>query len=281
MMKKLLLASVTAAALVMGGGARATTIYSNFGTTSPTFNETTGYGVHGALVGGPGKFGAEFTVPGAGAASVTGADVALEHILINGSNGVVDASFWTVSAGIPGAQIGGFFAVTAPAGFPPSVVSISNITGITLAGGQSYFLVLTPSDDFSSVDWFANNQGAIGGVADIGGGWQSIGATAATPVFDVTGTVAPVPEPASWAVLGAGLAGLAGLKLARSANRSRFPFQAHLRRVFRVVVRMVGHDFPLVELLAPVRVRRQLALRAMREGEPSRALPEYLNKEIA
>ena len=101
------------------------------------FTQSLGYGVTRALAGGPGKFGAEFTVPGAGAA---GADVALEHILINGSNGVVDASFWTDGGGLPGTtQIGGSFAVTAPAGFPPSVVSISSITGVTLMGGQSYF----------------------------------------------------------------------------------------------------------------------------------------------
>jgi len=37
---------------------------------------------------------------------------------------------------------------------------------------------------------------------------------------------------------------------------------------------------PVGLLLAPVRARRQLALRAIREGRPSRALPEYLNKEI-
>jgi hypothetical protein len=208
MMKQLILASVTAATLIADSGAQATTIYSNFGATPPTFHQSLGYGVAGALAGGPGKFGAEFTVPGAGAASVAGADVALEHILINGSNGVVDASFWTDSAGIPGTQIGGSFAVTAPAGFPPTVVSISGITGVTLTGGQSYFLVLEPNDDFSHADWFANNQGSVGGVADIGGGWQSIGTSAATPVFDVTGTLAPAPEPASWAVLGIGLAGL-------------------------------------------------------------------------
>ena len=157
-------------------------------------------------------FGAEFTVAGTGTASVTGADVALEHILINGSNGGVVASFWTVSAGIPGLQIGGSFAVTAPAGFPPTVVSISNITGVTLNAGQSYFLVLTPSDAFTYADWSANNQGVTGGVADIGAGWQSIGANAATPVFDVTGTLTPVPEPASWMLL---LAGLVGVGLIR------------------------------------------------------------------
>lgn len=53
------------------------------------------------------------------------------------------------------------------------------------------------------------------------------------------------------------------------------PAEAHLRWVLRVVVRAAAMISPS-KLLAPVRARRQLALRAM----PSRALPEYLNKEI-
>ena len=218
-MRALFLASLTAAALIVANGASAATIYSNFGTSPPIFDQSLGYGVIGALVGGPGKFGAEFTVPGSGVANVTGADVALQHILINGSNAVVVASFWTVSAGIPGTQIGGSFAVTATDNFPPAVAPIGGITGVTLTGGQSYFLVLTPSNASSYVDWSANNQGVTGGVADIGFGWQSIGASAATPVFDVTGTLIPAPEPVSWAVLGVGLTGLGLVQRKRGYSR--------------------------------------------------------------
>ena len=50
-----------AMALVTASGAQADTIYSNFGSTPPTFNESLGYGVTGSLAGGPGTFGAEFT----------------------------------------------------------------------------------------------------------------------------------------------------------------------------------------------------------------------------
>ena len=143
--------------LVAATGAQADIIYSNFGSTPPTFNESLGYGVTGSLAGGPGTFGAEFTVPGVGNAIVTGADVALQHILTLGSNGVVDASFWTVSTGLPGTQVGGSFAATATDNFPPEVASLS-IGGVTLTGGQSYFLILTPSDNNTHVDWSANNQ---------------------------------------------------------------------------------------------------------------------------
>jgi hypothetical protein len=208
-----------ATALVTASGAQADTIYSNFGSTPPTFNESLGYGVSGSLAGGPGTFGAEFTVPGTGNAVVTGVDVALQHILILGSNGVADASFWTASAGLPSTQVGGSFAVTATDNSPPAVASI-NITGVTLTGGQSYFLILAPSDNFTHVDWFANNQGVVDGIADIGFGWISIGANAATPVFDVTGTLPPVtavPEPSTWAMMLLGFAGLgfAGYRASR------------------------------------------------------------------
>ncbi|MGB7975474.1 MAG: PEP-CTERM sorting domain-containing protein [Roseiarcus sp.] len=46
---------------------------------------------------------------------------------------------------------------------------------------------------------------------DIGFGWISIGADAATPVFDVTGTLPPVTavsEPSTWAMMLLGFAGL-------------------------------------------------------------------------
>ena len=101
------------------------------------FTQSLGYGVTRALAGGPGKFGAEFTVPGAGAA---GADVALEHILINGSNGVVDASFWTDGGGLPGTtQIGGSFAVTAPAGFPRQWSPSAALLGLHSWAGKATF----------------------------------------------------------------------------------------------------------------------------------------------
>jgi hypothetical protein len=209
-----------ATALVTATAAQADIIYSNFGSTPPTFNASLGYPVTGSSSGGPFSFGAEFTVPGTGNAVVTGVDLALQHILILGSNGVADASFWTFSAGSPGTQIGGSFAVTATDNFPPAVASI-NITGVTLTGGQSYFLVLAPSDNNTNVDWSANNQGVVGGVANLGFGWTSIGADAATPVFDVTGALPPVasvPEPSTWAMLMLGFAGIGFMAYRRKSK---------------------------------------------------------------
>ena len=137
----------------VANGVQADTTYSNFGSTPPTFNKDLGYGVTGSLAGGPGTFGAEFAVPGVGNAIVTGADVALQRILTLGSNGVVDASFWTVSAGLPGTQVGGSFAATATDNFPPEVASLS-ISGVTLTGGQSYFLILTQFGSLKSTHGF-------------------------------------------------------------------------------------------------------------------------------
>jgi PEP-CTERM motif len=208
-----------ATVLVTANEAQADTIYSNFGPTPPTFNESLGYGVTGSLAGGPGTFGAEFTVPGVGNAIVTGADVALQHILTLGSNGLVDASFWTVSAGLPGTQVGGSFAATATDNFPPEVASLG-ISGVTLTGGQSYFLILTPSDNNTHVDWSANNQGVVGGIADIGFGWIPLGPDAATPVFDVIATMpAAVPEPSTWAMMLLGFVGL-GFVYYRNSRKS-------------------------------------------------------------
>ena len=162
----------------VANGVQADTTYSNFGSTPPTFNESLGYGVTGSLAGGPGTFGAEFTVPGVGNAIVTGADVALQRILTLGSNGVVDASFWTVSAGLPGTQVGGSFAATATDNFPPEVASLS-ISGVTLTGGQSYFLILTQFG-LPEIDARLPARGlALGALYEAGGGNGAIDGAAA------------------------------------------------------------------------------------------------------
>jgi hypothetical protein len=57
------------------------------------------------------------------------------------------------------------------------------------------------------------------------------------------------------------------------------PAQAHLRRVLRIVVRASAMNSPS-KLACAGSCAASTALRAMREGQPSRALPEYFKKEI-
>jgi len=158
-----------------------------------------------------------FTASGTGALPVTGIDLAVTEAIVSGGQPAQSytfyASLWTDSAGLPGAEVPGAYwslSTTLPDASCCALVFVTNIMGVTLTGGQQYFMVLGPLSitDNSATEWAWNSQGATGvvlGSEDGGSTWTLGGSGNTLGAFDVLST----PEPATWPVLlalaGAGL----------------------------------------------------------------------------
>ena len=111
------------------------------------------------------------------------------------------------------------------------LVTVTGISGVTLTGGQSYFMLLGPMSG-SSTTWEAwnwNSQGVNGldlyatsGCQDGGGTgcvWNSNGTGNPLGAFDIQGTAGPgTPEPSSLLLLGTGVVGAFGV-IRRKLNR--------------------------------------------------------------
>jgi hypothetical protein len=157
-----------------------------------------------------------YTVSGTGNFPVTGIDLAVGY---STAPDAFYASIWTDSNGSPGSQVAGAYWSLFASDLESdccSLVSVTGITGVTLTGGQQYFMFLGPlsAADNSDNEWHSNNQGVTGLTRQsVNGGWavttgNSLGA------FDVTSDAA-TPEPATWPML----LGLAGMGLWRRFRR--------------------------------------------------------------
>src|SRR5204862_7553143 len=88
----------------------------------------------------------------------------------------------------------------------------------TLTFGTTYWLVATPGAADTFAGWPVNNTGATGPrvvQSSPGGEFTLFGANDAQGAFDVIGTAAAVPEPATITFAAAGLALLAAVRLRR------------------------------------------------------------------
>jgi hypothetical protein len=188
-------------------------IFSDLGPTNNAYDVTNGYTVAGAATIGVSYLAAnQFTAGGSGNQNVGQIDLAVGYII----NGPFYASIWTDNGGLPGVQVANanWANLTSNTGFGAccGLVTVGGISGVSLTGGQGYFMLLGPMDlNSPMIDLLNfNNQGLNGtgelysndnGQSWLNNGFGPVGA------FDVLGSTTTTPEPGSMLLFGSGLAG--------------------------------------------------------------------------
>lgn len=201
-----------------------TILFSDLGPSGSVYNGTAGEALLGSanfsLPGTPAAFGELFTVSGTGSEGVGQIDLAVSNI--SGLN-TFTASIWTDVGGMPASQVvGAFWSLSTNAVFGTccSLIAVP-VSGVTLTGGQQYFMVLGPASfsDNSYNAWDTNNQGYTGSVEYSANGTTFLnnGTPAGLGAFDVLGT----PEPTSFAPCAIGLAALLVMRSPRRLGRAR------------------------------------------------------------
>ncbi len=209
--------TLAAALCLSGRSGWAGVIYSNLG-SPPTYSANEGDAVTGPDSGRPGdveffSMAMEFMAGLSG--SVTQIDLALSWV--RGEGGVTVGLM--TDNGFPATELGSWHVTpTCAFGGVCDLVTISGLSGPTLTAGQFYFLVAIADDSFAGT-WNSTDPVTSGWVAsstDQGETW--IGYEGFLDAFDVLGGdgPAPVPEPATAMLLGAGLLGLPALARRRA-----------------------------------------------------------------
>ena len=200
-------------------------IYSDLGTGSSVYNTSSNsWGVEGtANTFSPGiaqGMAMLFTAGGSGSLAVGQVDFGMWNF---GGAQTFTASIWTDSAGAPGSQVSGaFWSLSTSNAYNNCCVmsTASGISGVTLTGGQQYFMILQPVSysDTSTNGWAYNSQSVSGDVqfSSNGSSWTDSGSSPNYAAFDVQGA-ATVPEPSSLVLAGAGLAALVAFRRRRTA----------------------------------------------------------------
>lgn len=164
-----------------------------------------------------------FTVSGSGSIAVSQIDLAIGNSY--GPN-TFEASIWTNSGNSPGTQVAGAewsLSTNNHFGVCCDLVSVTGISGVTLTGGQQYFMIVGPLDRSinSENDWQFNSQNVTGldlYSVDGGANWISSESTSLLSAFDVLST----PEPGSMVLLGTGLLmlGIVRMRVIQRGNKA-------------------------------------------------------------
>lgn len=124
---------------------------------------------------------------------------------------IFDLSLNLDAAGVPGTAVANWTGLNAPSPFSSPIETVFPATGVSLIGGQKYWVVATAPDPATFVVWNLNvPSGGPGGslAVDHGAGWLPFDLTEFNMAFDVLGTTA-APEPGAFGVSGIVLLGLA------------------------------------------------------------------------
>jgi hypothetical protein len=166
LIKRLYLLSILALVLCLCSmPATADILFSDLGPAGNVYGTSSAWAVSGSGYIGTSFTAANlFTVADSGSLSVTEIDLAVSSM---GPPDTFYATIWTDNAGLPGAQVAGAYwnplYATTTSGCC-GLVSITGITGVTLTGGDQYFMILGPLaiGDDSWNGWYSNNQGVDG-----------------------------------------------------------------------------------------------------------------------
>lgn len=215
-----LLASVALILFVAPPSARADAFFSDLG-TSASYDQSLGFAVAGAhAYNGLNSLTQAGLFTSAITGSVTQIDLGVTY---EGPTAYsFDASIWTENASNqPGTELGSWTDLIATGVFGTSsnsLVTISNISGVGLTAGDSYFLMLAPASpngaSFNVWNFAEGDDGLTLYSFDGGATWSSEGTGEPLGAVEILGTpVTAAPESGSTVLfLGVDLAALAGLE---------------------------------------------------------------------
>jgi hypothetical protein len=146
--------------------------------------------------------------------NTVGADASLGQIDLglavsgNASNSAV-VSLWSVNASSLGTELGLWnVSVRSDGTMADALTSVTNISGITLKAGSSYFLQVSPGSPDSLI-WNLNDIGATALTISTSPTAPSLSSNELAPAFQLQGKVVVTPLPASVWLMLSGLASLA------------------------------------------------------------------------